>query len=252
MRPLQLWFSRTVCQLVLKRNRLLTVSNHCLQALSWWKQPAHLCLGIALGSVTSREIITTDASNSDTVGTSHHARCQEREENPSLLPQLLSKRTSRISLKEAGLLDHINFSHSVGKEAQPPKKIRKVKEERKKRGVSKPQKEKKNLPMKKTWPEKRKERRLKSKKKKSVQVIEEDFPRGPKMPSPRAYSHSKKKFAKAALFSHMKNQGDEFNEKQKKPKVKGKRKKRGSSHDDSFAVDDSLFLIKQRNKNRKR
>ncbi|XP_033869680.3 zinc finger CCHC domain-containing protein 7 [Acipenser ruthenus] len=156
------------------------------------------------------------------------------------------------ALKEAGLLDHINFSHSVGKEAQPPKKIRKVKEERRKRGRSKPQKEKKNLPMKKTWPEKRKERRLKSKKKKSVQVIEEDFPRGPKMPSPRAHSHSKKKFARAALFSHMKNQGDEFNEKHKKPKVKGKRKKRDSSHDDSFAVDDSLFLIKQRNKNRKR
>ncbi|MGH0129841.1 UNVERIFIED_CONTAM: hypothetical protein FKN15_041268 [Acipenser sinensis] len=36
-----------------------------LQAHSWWKQPAQLRLGVALGSVTRREGITTDASNSD-------------------------------------------------------------------------------------------------------------------------------------------------------------------------------------------
>ncbi|MBN3288375.1 ZCHC7 protein, partial [Polyodon spathula] len=148
-------------------------------------------------------------------------------------------------LKEAGLLDHIQLTHSV---PQLPKKGRKAKEERKKRGRSKPQKEKKNLPMKKTWPDKRKQKRLKGKMKKNFQVIEEDLPRGPKMPLNLGHSHSKKKFERAALFRHMKNQGDEFNEKHKNLKVK----KKGSSHDDSFAVDDSLFLIKQRNKNRKR
>ncbi|MGH0136279.1 UNVERIFIED_CONTAM: hypothetical protein FKN15_018256 [Acipenser sinensis] len=31
-------------------------------ALSWWKQPAYLCLGVALASVTRREVITTDVS----------------------------------------------------------------------------------------------------------------------------------------------------------------------------------------------
>ncbi|MGH0146065.1 UNVERIFIED_CONTAM: hypothetical protein FKN15_006952 [Acipenser sinensis] len=44
----------------LNRVRLLTVSHHCLKALSWWKQPAHLCLGVALGSVTRREVVKMD------------------------------------------------------------------------------------------------------------------------------------------------------------------------------------------------
>lgn len=63
MRPLQAWFNRMVPHPMLNRNRLVTVSKYCLRTLSWWKQPAHLRLGVRLGAVTRREVVTTDASN---------------------------------------------------------------------------------------------------------------------------------------------------------------------------------------------
>lgn len=66
MRPIQAWFNRMVPHPMLNYNRLVTVSRYCLQTLSWWKQPTHLRLGVRLGAVTRREVITTDASN--TVG----------------------------------------------------------------------------------------------------------------------------------------------------------------------------------------
>ncbi|MGH0151685.1 UNVERIFIED_CONTAM: hypothetical protein FKN15_019756 [Acipenser sinensis] len=62
--PLQAWFSRRVNHPLLQPHLLLSVSPHCMEVLSWWKQPAHLCLGVALGSITRREVITTDASSS--------------------------------------------------------------------------------------------------------------------------------------------------------------------------------------------
>ncbi|MGH0158319.1 UNVERIFIED_CONTAM: hypothetical protein FKN15_035265, partial [Acipenser sinensis] len=58
MRPLQAWFISRFFQPTLNHSRLSTVSHHCLKALSCWKQPAHLRLGVALGSVTRREIVT--------------------------------------------------------------------------------------------------------------------------------------------------------------------------------------------------
>ncbi|MGH0143629.1 UNVERIFIED_CONTAM: hypothetical protein FKN15_020590 [Acipenser sinensis] len=46
---LQDWFNHTACQPVLNRN--------LLQALSWWRQLAHLHLDVALGSVMKREVV---------------------------------------------------------------------------------------------------------------------------------------------------------------------------------------------------
>ncbi|MGH0141043.1 UNVERIFIED_CONTAM: hypothetical protein FKN15_007572 [Acipenser sinensis] len=60
---LQGWFNSRVFQHPLNSGRQPTVSRHCLQALSWLTQPAHLRIGIALGSVTRREVIITDASS---------------------------------------------------------------------------------------------------------------------------------------------------------------------------------------------
>lgn len=36
-----------------------------LKAFSWWTQPTHLRLGVALGSVTKREVVTTGMSSLD-------------------------------------------------------------------------------------------------------------------------------------------------------------------------------------------
>ncbi|MGH0143900.1 UNVERIFIED_CONTAM: hypothetical protein FKN15_001170 [Acipenser sinensis] len=56
------WFNRRVFKPTFNHDRLLMVSYLCLSALSWWKQLAHLRLGIALGSVTRTEVVTTDTS----------------------------------------------------------------------------------------------------------------------------------------------------------------------------------------------
>ncbi|MGH0168669.1 UNVERIFIED_CONTAM: hypothetical protein FKN15_055157 [Acipenser sinensis] len=54
MRCLQAWFNSRVFQLALNRDRLLTVSHHCLKALSWFKQLCHQKRGCHHGRIQPR------------------------------------------------------------------------------------------------------------------------------------------------------------------------------------------------------
>ncbi|MGH0140019.1 UNVERIFIED_CONTAM: hypothetical protein FKN15_036685 [Acipenser sinensis] len=62
MCPLQAWFNSRVFQPVLNRDHPYSVSS-LSESTHLWKQPAHLRLSVALGSVTRREVVTTDASS---------------------------------------------------------------------------------------------------------------------------------------------------------------------------------------------
>ncbi|XP_069047755.1 zinc finger CCHC domain-containing protein 7 isoform X2 [Lepisosteus oculatus] len=145
---------------------------------------------------------------------------------------------------------------------EPASKRRKTAtvEEKKERGEAQPPKPKQSKQPKqqnkktKTWPEKRKELwLLKQQRRKARQeVVEdtEDFPRGPKKTSSGVPVHPKKRSRSPGLFSTL-SQPSKEKPRKLRPKKKAKRRQ-GRLHDNSFPVDEDLFLIKQKVRRRKR
>ncbi len=63
MRPLQLWLKTRVPWTAWTSGRLsIAVTRGCIEALAPWRNPNFFSLGVPLGLVTSRVVVTTDAS----------------------------------------------------------------------------------------------------------------------------------------------------------------------------------------------
>ncbi|XP_066576671.1 zinc finger CCHC domain-containing protein 7 isoform X2 [Amia ocellicauda] len=163
-------------------------------------------------------------------------------------------------LREAGLMPQmgtLGTSHVERKREEPTRKrIKKNKgwEEVEQWGAqtSKPNQQQRPQQKMKTWPEKRKERRLQKQQRKKIQEGEDtNFPRGPKKPPAGGHSHPKKGRPSPGLFGPAKQLTEETH----KRKRRAKRKSTAGQdrhHEDSYPADENLFLIKQRSRRRKR